>query len=67
MLKMIGSDLGGKPLTLVLRSLLIRPTTEDVADVLKDAWAKGLSLPSRTTQSHFTVVFGELSGHQIEE
>jgi len=54
MLKMVGPDLGGKPLVFVLEILLIRPTTEAVADALEDAWAKGLSLPSRTTPSHFT-------------
>jgi len=50
---MVGPDLGGKPLTLLLESLLIRPATGTVADALEDAWAKGLSLPS-----HFTEVLG---------
>ena len=62
MLKMVGPDLGGKPLALVLVSFffffLVRSTTQAVADTLGDAWAKGLSLPSRTTQSYFTEVLG---------
>ena len=62
MLKMVGPDLGGRPLTLVMESFLIRPTMEAVADALEDAWAKGLSLPSRTTPSHFTEILGGTVG-----